>query len=115
MLHHTRGLVAMFAAIAVLGLGAAPAMAIQDEGLEAVRQSTPVLLEAFLLRPMGLLVTVLGAVAFIPAGALVGITRPADLHKPFNLLVGNPFRYTFMDPLGEHPSSKQRMAVSRSS
>ncbi len=114
MFQHTRGFVAALVATAVLVVGAAPALAYQDEGLEATQKSTPVLLDAMVLRPMGLLLTVGGIVAFVPAGAVVGLTRPTDLGKPFKLLVANPFRYTFMDPLGEHPSPKQREAMRRS-
>jgi hypothetical protein len=33
---------------------------------------------------------------------VVGATRPVDIGKPFQLLVANPFRYTFIDPLGQH-------------
>ena len=111
MIQRTRGFVAALAAISVLVVGAAPALAYQDEGLEATQKSTPALLDALILRPMGLVLTVGGIVAFVPTGAVVGLTRPTDLGKPFNLLVANPFRYAFMDPLGEHPSPKQREAM----
>jgi uncharacterized membrane protein len=29
--------------------------------------------------------------------------RPTDMGKTFNTLVINPFRFTFVDPLGHHP------------
>ncbi len=113
MTQRTRGFVAALAAITVLVAGAAPALAYQDEGLEATQQATPALLDALILRPVGLLMSLGGTVMFIPAGAFVGLTRPTDIGKPFNALVANPFRYTFMDPLGEHPSPKQRDAQRR--
>ena len=97
-----RGFAAALVASAVLLSGAAPALAFTDEGLEATEKHTPALLDALLLRPVGLLLTVGGAVAFVPAGAFVGITRPTNLGKSFHTLVAVPFRYTFLDPLGEH-------------
>jgi hypothetical protein len=102
MFRRSRSLVAALAATAVLLGSAAPALAYTDEGLAATRKETPWLLDAVVLRPVGLLLTLGGAVAFVPAGAIVGLTRPTDIGKPFEQLVANPFRYTFMDPLGEH-------------
>lgn len=101
----SRGLrvfMAALAAVTVLAVGTTPALAFQDEGLAAQEKQTPVLLDAFLLRPVGLAMTAVGAAAFVPAGAITALTRPRDIGKPFRLLVANPFRYTFMDPLGEH-------------
>jgi len=95
-------MVAALLATAVLVAGASPAFAYEDVGFESRQRETPVLLDAFFLRPMGLVLTGLGMVAFLPAAAFVGITRPTEIGKPFKLLVVKPFRYTFMDPLGEH-------------
>ena len=102
MSRRIRGFVAVFAATAVLVVSAAPALAYNDEGLEAAERSTPLMLDALILRPLGLVLTLGGAVAFVPAGAVVGLMRPSDLGKPFEVLVQRPFRYTFLDPLGEH-------------
>ncbi|MBW1687558.1 MAG: hypothetical protein JRS35_21185 [Deltaproteobacteria bacterium] len=106
MLGRIRGFTAALVASAVLLSGAAPALAFTDEGLAASERHTPALFDAFVLRPMGLLITAVGAVAFVPAGAFVGITRPTDIGKPFHALVAVPFRYTFLDPLGEHPATR---------
>ena len=65
-------------------------------------RDTPVLLDAFVLRPVGLALTAVGTVLFLPAAAVVGCTRPTDIGKPFQMLIANPFRYTFIDPLGQH-------------
>ncbi len=100
-----RGFAAALVASAVLLSGAAPALAFKDEGLAASEKHTPVILDALLLRPFGLLLTAAGTVAFVPAGAFVGITRPTNIGKPFKILVAQPFRYTFLDPLGEHPTT----------
>ena len=106
MTRSVRGFLALLAAGATLTLGAAPALAFKDEGLAATERHVPPLVDALILRPFGLMMTVTGAVVFAPTAAIVGITRPTDLGKPFKVLVGRPFRFTFMDPLGEHsPSS----------
>ena len=100
-----RCLTAAFVATALL-LGSAGRSAAsqvyEDRGIEATQRETPVLLDALILRPVGLALTVIGAVVFVPAAAVVGATRPTDIGKPFEMLVANPFRYTFVDPLGEH-------------
>jgi hypothetical protein len=106
MSRRIRGFAAVLVASAVLLGGAAPALAFTDEGLAASERHSPAMIDAMLLRPMGLLMMVGGAVAFIPAGAFVGITRPTDIGKPFHRLIAIPFRYTFLDPLGEHPATR---------
>ena len=102
MSRRIRGWVAVLTTAVVMLGGAAPALAFVDEGLEAEQKKTPVLFDALFLRPLGLVLTAGGAVLFVPTGAVVGLTRPTDIGKPFKVLVGNPFRYTFMDPLGAH-------------
>ena len=94
---------ALVAAALLLGsAGTAGAVVYEDQGLDAVQKDTPILLDAFVLRPLGLALTAIGTVLFVPAAAVVGATRPTDIGKPFQMLVANPFRYTFIDPLGQH-------------
>ena len=90
------------AALLIGPVGSAAGASFDDEGLQATKKETPVLLDAFILRPVGLALTAVGTVLFVPAAAVVGVTRPTDIGKPFQMLVANPFRYTFMDPLGQH-------------
>jgi len=98
-----RSLVAVLVATALwTGSVGSAAAAFEDEGLDAARKDTPVLLDAFILRPVGLALTAIGSVLFVPAAGIVAATRPTDIGKPFQLLVANPFRYTFIDPLGQH-------------
>ena len=73
-----------------------------DPDLVASEKETPILLDAMVLRPLGLVLTAVGAAAFVIPGAFTMMTRPTDIGKPFKVLVGNQFRYTFMDPLGAH-------------
>lgn len=103
MSRRLRACAAAFAASALLLAAAAPATAYQDQGLAATQADTPVIFDALILRPLGILMTAGGFVAFVPTAAVVSLTRPTDVVKPFKLLVVNPFRYTFMDPLGQHP------------
>ena len=94
---------ALLAAALLTGpVGPAAGANFDDQGLEATQKETPILLDAFILRPVGLALTAIGTVLFVPAAAVVGATRPVDIGKPFQMLVANPFRYTFMDPLGQH-------------
>ena len=94
---------ALVAAAMLVGpVGSAAAGTFDDTGLEATKKDTPIILDAFILRPVGLALTAVGTALFVPAAAVVGATRPTDVGKPFQMLVANPFRYTFMDPLGQH-------------
>ena len=90
------------AALLVGSAGSAGATVFEDEGMEAAQKDTPIVLDALILRPVGLVLTAVGTVLFVPAAAIVGATRPVDIGKPFQMLVANPFRYTFIDPLGQH-------------
>lgn len=104
MLRSARSLTAALVASALLlgPVGSAAGSGFDEQGLEATKKDTPVLLDAFILRPVGLALTAVGTALFVPAAAVVGATRPTDIGKPFQMLVANPFRYTFMDPLGQH-------------
>ena len=94
---------ALVAAALLIGpVGSATASNFDDAGLEATKKETPIVLDALILRPVGLVLTAVGTALFVPAAAVVGVTRPTDIGKPFQNLVANPFRYTFMDPLGQH-------------
>jgi len=66
-------------------------------------KSVPVVFDVLFLRPVGLMMTVLGTMVYaFPVAPLTAMTRPTDLGKPFKLLVAVPGRYTFVDPLGQH-------------
>jgi len=94
-------------ALAVLVGGAAPAHALKDEGLQAREKQVPIVIDALFLRPIGLAMTAGGAALAVVPTAFVAITRPTDIVKPLDALVATPFRYTFLDPLGEHsPTSR---------
>ena len=70
-----------------------------DETLEAPDAAGMMLLDALLLRPLGLAATVLGTAAFIVTLPFSLPTRSAD--DAANVLVVKPAAYTFARPLGE--------------
>ncbi len=72
--------------------------------------TVPVVLDAIFMRPVGLLMTGLGIATFAVFAPIMLVTRPSNMNKPFNALVVNPARFTFVDPLGYHPD-RNRAAV----
>ena len=58
--------------------------------------------DALILRPFGLAATVVGVALAIPATALTALGRPQDIPSVWEVLVGRPARYTFVDPVGSH-------------
>lgn len=70
-----------------------------NEMLEAPNAAGMMLLDAFLLRPLGLAATVLGTATFIATLPFSLPTRSADDAAKF--LVVKPVEYTFARPLGE--------------
>jgi len=104
MFSKLRGLMATVAVCALVAVSAAQASAESITGnASAEERSVNVVFDAFVLRPIGLVVTVSGAVAYGAVVApLVAMTRPSDIGKPLEPLVLRPARYTFVDPLGEH-------------
>ena len=105
MRRHLRGFGAAVA-IATILFTAAPALA-KDTSFEFGtgnrEKDVPILFDAVLLRPAGIVMTAAGAAAFVAISPIVALTRPTDLGKPFKFLVARPARYTFIDPLGQHP------------
>jgi hypothetical protein len=59
----------------------------------------------------GIPMTIAGAVLMIPAGLATLATRPSELDTTFDYLVMGPVRYTWVDPLGEHPQHEDRTAL----
>lgn len=70
-----------------------------NETLEAPNAAGVMLVDAFLLRPLGLAATVLGTATFVVTLPFSPPTRSAD--KAAKVLVVKPATYTFARPLGE--------------
>jgi len=104
MSRNIRSLVAAFLSSALLLSQAAPAFASTTtvNGMNEQSRSVPVLLDALFLRPIGMVVTGLGAATFCLIAPVMAITRPTDMGAPFRALVMAPARYTWVDPLGTH-------------
>jgi hypothetical protein len=54
------------------------------------------------MRPLGLMMLGASCMVFVPAAALTAMVRPADLHVTYEILVQDPVRFVFVDPLGSH-------------
>jgi len=100
MLRRLRLFTAVLGTAGLLLASTQPASAGTLEDIDS--QSVPPMVDLALLRPLGLAVTAVGAVAFVPAGAATALFAPDEMDKPFDFLVRRPFDYTFRDPLGSH-------------
>lgn len=87
--------------IICLALPASAGSLTRDDG--DVPNSVPIVFDALILRPLGLVATAFGAALYaFPVAPIVALTRPGDLMKPFGPLVAAPGKFTFSDPLGQH-------------
>ena len=105
MQNRNRRFVAAFA-IAGLALSLAhPALAVDrmaEVGDEA--SAVPMIFDVVVMRPIGLVAVIVGTLFYIvPVAPIMAITRPTDIGKPLGPLVGGPARFTFKDPIGQHP------------
>jgi hypothetical protein len=64
--------------------------------------AVPELFDASTLRPLGILMTAVGALGFCVMSPIVLITRPTDIGAVFNQMVIDPAHYTWVEPLGTH-------------
>jgi hypothetical protein len=92
---------------AILALAAvlmAPAASFAGTDIDRVGEQgqSPPMVDALVLRPVGLLMLVASAGIFLPAAAITAAVRPADLDVPYDILIRGPVRYVFVDPLGSH-------------
>ena len=103
-----RSFVAALTVAALLGASVAPAAFADGFGTHddttAYASSVPIVFDVIILRPLGLLMTAGGAALYaFPVLPIVALTRPTQIWKPFGTLVATPARFTFSDPLGQHP------------
>ena len=82
-------------------LQAGPAFSLES-ALEE-QDSVPVLLDAWVLRPAGLISVVGGFVKFVAISPVVAVTRPTNFKTLWHSSMDGPIRFTFIDPLGNHP------------
>lgn len=106
MLASIRGFAAALVGVALL-TSSVPALAADggfNKDTSGVPGQVPVVVDALILRPLGLLMTAGGLMLYaFPVLPLTALTRPSDIFKPIGPLVAAPAKYTFSDPLGYHP------------
>jgi hypothetical protein len=102
MLRSHRSLVALLASALILTQSAC-ALHGQTQAQDPFdRHAVPVLFDASTLRPIGILMTGVGALGFCLISPFVLITRPTDIGAVFSEMVIDPARYTWVEPLGVH-------------
>jgi len=91
---------------AILALAAvllAPAASFAGTNIDSVGDAgSPPMVDAFLMRPLGLLMLGASCALFVPAAAITYAVRPADIGVTYDIMVRGPVRYVFVDPLGSH-------------
>jgi hypothetical protein len=85
----------------LLTLLATPAMAKTSIEAAEAEPAGP-LTDIFVMRPLGLVMLGVGTALFIPAAGLTAITRPKEIRVPYNILVREPARFVFVDPIASH-------------
>jgi hypothetical protein len=93
---------AVLITVALLLIQVGPAAATPAQDLES-RGDTNIIADALILRPLGLVMTAVGAAVWaVGVAPVVAITRPTDLGDSMSYLITRPAKYTFADPLGYH-------------
>lgn len=94
---------AFLTAAALLLSTAAPAFAEDDAAARRARdREVPVVMDALVLRPLGVGMVLVGGLFFGLASPMVALTRPNEFGKLYDVLLRGPIEYTFVDPLGQH-------------
>ena len=100
MARQLRRLTAVFALAALL---AAPSATLASTNIDTVGDpGSPPIVDALLMRPLGMMMLMVSCAAFVPTAAIVGAVRPSEMHVPYELMVLEPARFVFVDPLGSH-------------
>ena len=91
------------AALACAALLGAPAANFARTNIDDIGSGgSPPMVDALLMRPLGLAGLGLSCALFIPAAAIVGAVRPSEFRTTYEMLVLEPARFVFVDPLGSH-------------
>jgi hypothetical protein len=99
-----RHLRTLLAALAVIGMLAAPATsAFAASGVEMIEnEKAHPIVDLLLMRPLGLVGLTVSAVVWVPAELATMAIRWDDRHKPVEYMLKGPARFVFVDRLGEH-------------
>ena len=87
--------------LSLLLLHAGPASSLEND--HNAQSEVPVLLDASMLRPLGLVSVVVSFLTFVAKAPIVAITRPTDFGTFWHSSMDYSVRFTFVDPLGSHP------------
>ncbi len=95
------------AALAVAALVLAPAAgALADVSLSGTNrlesETTGPIMDAVLLRPLGLMGLGLAGAIFVPAELVTLAVRPGEWRKPVDTLIMPAYEFVFVDPIGSH-------------
>ena len=101
MLRHLRTLLAALAVISMLAVPATSAFA--STNVELLENSkAPPMVDLLVMRPLGILMLMTCAIAWVPAQTATMIIRPRDYMKPIDYMLKRPAKFVFVDPLGGH-------------
>jgi hypothetical protein len=93
----------LLAAFAVAALVAAPASAVTSERVDRVdAEFADPMLDALVLRPVGLIGLMLSSMIWVPAEAMTLMVNPTQWKLPVDHLLTKPARFVFVDPIGSH-------------
>jgi hypothetical protein len=91
------------AALAVVGLLLAPASsALASSNTVVAAETAPPMLDALIMRPLGLGGLGLSAALWVPTQIVTMAVRPSEWRTPIEHMLVKPYRYVFVDPLGSH-------------
>jgi hypothetical protein len=97
-----RSILALAAASVLAASGAQASSDFVGQDEHASDSAGP-MVDLFVLRPLGLVATVLGAGLMAPAAVLMTVTgQPHHMDVPYQWLLASPIQFTFVDPIGTH-------------
>ena len=88
------------AAFLFSAVAATPSLA-QSRAQDVAAHASPAV-DVLVMRPAGFVSLVVGIGLMVVATPLILITRPHEIHKPFEKLVVKPAKFLWVDPIGGH-------------
>jgi hypothetical protein len=91
------------AALALAATLLAPTASLAATNIDTVGdRGSPPMVDLFLMRPLGFMMLAASCGLFVPAAALTAAVRYDELPTTYDILVRQPARFVFVDPLGSH-------------
>jgi hypothetical protein len=66
------------------------------------KKPAPPMMDALIMRPLGLVALGVGALLWLPAAGITAVTRPSEVGTTTHYLLRVPADFVFADPLGSH-------------